>query len=130
MDEVCSEWIKKLVYCQKNALLSRYKGPMQFCEYILRQVDNLRRYQTLLKLLKGRGMMQTHLNMINRQFNLNILMRETCVRWFFTQDLHHSSKLEFVKTISDLALKEHSIKVTLEQTESDLESCVTKPFQF
>ena len=45
---------------------------MQFSDYILRQIENLKNYMGLLVLLKGKGMQQTHINMINKEFNLNM----------------------------------------------------------
>ena len=85
IDEHCHDWIRKLMYCKKNPLLNKYKGPMQFCDYILRQVDHLKKFIPLLLLLKGRGMQQTHINMINKQYEYvhqnAISMKTTNFRW-------------------------------------------------
>lgn len=36
IDEKCNDWFRKLNYCKKNPQLMKLKGPMQFCDYILR----------------------------------------------------------------------------------------------
>jgi dynein heavy chain len=36
--------------------MNKWKGPMQFCDYILRQIDLIRKFIPLLLLIKGRGM--------------------------------------------------------------------------
>lgn len=88
IDQKCNDWFRKLNYCKKNPMLMKLKGPMQFCDYILRQVDVIKAFLPLLQLLKGRGMQQFHINMINKEFDMNIQMRETNFRWLTSQDLH------------------------------------------
>ena len=66
IDENTAEWLRRLNYCQKNVLMRTFEGPMQYCAYIIRQVENLKRYIPLLLALKTRGMQQTHFNMINK----------------------------------------------------------------
>jgi hypothetical protein len=36
MDETIGDWQRKLLFCLKNVQINKFKGPMQFCEYILR----------------------------------------------------------------------------------------------
>ena len=101
MEDYCNEWTRKLLYCKKNPLLNKFPGPMQFCDYILRQVDGLKKFLPLLLLLKGRGMQPTHINMINKQFGYTgpnaMSMKTTNFRWLSVQDLHLGHKLEYVK---------------------------------
>lgn len=72
IDSSCMDWSRKLLSCKKNPNLNKFRGPMQFSDYILRQIENLKNYMGLLVLLKGKGMQQTHINMINKEFNLNM----------------------------------------------------------
>lgn len=39
-------------------------------------------------------------------------------------------KLEFIKGIADLAQKEHSIRMTLDSTEHDLDQCIIKAMYY
>ena len=68
--------------------------------------------------------------MINKEFDMNIQMRETNFRWLTSQDLHVNPKIEFVRSIADVASKEQSIKVTLESTEADLDHCIVKAVHY
>ena len=45
---------------------------MQYVDYIFRQIDNLKTFIPLLLLIKGRGMLQSHMNMINKEFGVSI----------------------------------------------------------
>ena len=105
MDETCNEWIKKLTFCKKNQLLQTLKGPMSFCEYINRSVENIYKFLPLLLLLKGRGMMQSHLNLINKEFPeiVPLEMKSTTLSQLQRQDLHLEPKIEFVRIIADSA---------------------------
>lgn len=118
MDELCQEWTRKLLYCKKNALLNKFTGPMQFCDYILRQIDAIKKFIPLLRLLKSRGMQPTHINMINKHFGYYgqnaMSMKTTNFKWLSAQDLHLQPKIEYVKQIADLASKEANIKTTLD----------------
>ena len=103
---------------------------MQFIDYILRQVDNLKKFIPLLLLLKGRGMLQSHMNKINKQFGCNIVLTETTIRLLSKMDFHEGEKLEFIRSVAELAQKEWSIKQTLDQTVNDLDACVIKIMHF
>ena len=87
---------------------------MQFCDYILRQIDSLKKFIPFLLLLKGRGMGPSHYAMINKMYHVSINMKTTNFRWLSTQDLHIGAKLEYTRQISDLATKEYAIKITLD----------------
>lgn len=103
---------------------------MSFADYINRSVGTLRNFIPLLLLLKGRGMQQTHLSIINKEFGNNLQMKETTLRELNRLNLHTGPKLDFVRTIADMAQKEYSIKVTLDQIDSDLNSCFIKHMSF
>ena len=42
-------------------------------------------------------------------------------RWLAKRDLHKGKKLEKIKQITDTAIKEHAIKITLEAVDLELE---------
>lgn len=56
IEEHCADWHRKLLFCRKNPLLKKFKGPMLYCNYIMRQTEHLKKFLPLLTLLKGRGM--------------------------------------------------------------------------
>ena len=103
IDDACNDWIRKLGNSQRCEILKKFKGPMQFIDYILRQVDNLKKFIPLLLLLKGRGMLQSHMNKINKQFGCNIVLTETTIRLLSKMDFHEGEKLEFIRSVAELA---------------------------
>ena len=68
--------------------------------------------------------------MINKEFNVIIMLKETDLRYLIKQNLHEGASLEFIKCLSDLAQKEHSIKMTIDQAEADLDACIVKPISY
>ena len=73
-------------------------------------MDNLKSYIPLLMLIRGRGMLQSHMEKINKEYGTNIVLKETSLRNLTKLDLHSGGKLDFIKNIADNAQKEWSIK--------------------
>ena len=54
---------------------------MLFCDFIMRQIDHLKKFLPLLLLLKTRGMQRTHIDEINKNLKTEISMKETNFCW-------------------------------------------------
>ena len=110
IDDAINEWLRKLQNSIRSEILQKFKGPMQYIDYIMRQVDNLKSYIPLLMLIRGRGMLQSHMEKINREYGTNIVLKETSLRNLTKMDLHSGGKLDFIKSLAEHAQKEWSIK--------------------
>ena len=57
-------------------------------------------------------------------------MKATTLRDIARQDLHTAPKLDFVRTVAEVAAKEYSIRTTIEQIETDLDACIIKQMAY
>ena len=48
VEEFCADWYRKLTYVTQNPTFNTLKGPMQFADYIMKQVEKFDEYMPLL----------------------------------------------------------------------------------
>ena len=76
IEDFCNDWYRKLLFVMRNSALTKYPGPKQFANFIMREIEHIREYLPLLQCLKVKGLDKRHLQTINKDLGEHIDLRK------------------------------------------------------
>ena len=114
VEDFCNDWYRKLLFVMRNSSLSKYPGPKQFANFIMREIEHIREFIPLLQCLKVKGLERRHREAIHKEIGESLQLSKINFRWLAKRDLHKGKKYDVIKAITDAASKENAIKITIE----------------
>ena len=120
MEELTIEWIKQLTRVSKTNV-STYPTPMTLVNYLLRELERFKEYLPMIAAMRAKGLEKRHWQQMTRQLDQdNLETSNLTLAHLIEMRLFEGPKLEMIKTVSDIAMKEWAIKTTLDSLEGEL----------
>jgi dynein heavy chain len=94
---------------------------MTLVNYLLRELERFKDYLPMIAAMRAKGLEKRHWNSMSRQLDLdNLETLNLTLAHLIEMRLYEGQKLDMIKNISDVAMKEWAIKTTLDSLEGEL----------
>ncbi len=88
--------------------------------YILKELEKFKEYMPMITSLRSKGLEKRHWQMLSKQLGFDIDPNSLTLRKLIDRQLFEGPKLDIIKGISEIAIKEYAIKTTLDALEHEL----------
>lgn len=124
-----NEWWKQLTRVSKTHI-SQYEEPMTLLNYILKELEKFKEYMPMISALRSKGLEKRHWQMLSKQLGFDIDPQSLSLQKLIDRQLFEGQKLDIIKGVSEIAIKEYAIKTTLDALEHELRIMEFQPMKY
>lgn len=122
IDLKIEEWQTELRRLKKTGLVMHYGKQMELLQFILDCINHLKKYFPMLRTLRTKGLAGRHWKQIGGTLKIQLDPATATLHKLILHQLHDEEKLKLVKQVCEVATKEFTVQLALEQLEKDMKA--------